>query len=97
MPELSPSQVFYILSLYIRFWRQRLLSESLPPLPDPYSHTALHPSLRTAGKVYVIALIDDAGRPYRHHHSLLQTLYPHSKGLDRAVVPDHEGPVDGIP
>ena len=23
-PELSPSQVFYILSLYIRFWRQRL-------------------------------------------------------------------------
>ncbi len=28
-PELSPSQVFYILSLYIRFWRQRLLSEGL--------------------------------------------------------------------
>ena len=32
-PELSPSQVFYILSLYIRFWRQRLLSESLPLSP----------------------------------------------------------------
>ena len=28
-PELSPSQVFYILSFYIRFWRQRLLSEGL--------------------------------------------------------------------
>lgn len=28
-PELSPSQVFYILSSYIRFWRQRLLSEPL--------------------------------------------------------------------
>lgn len=28
-PELSPSQIFYILSLYIRFWRQRLLSERL--------------------------------------------------------------------
>lgn len=32
-PELSPSQVFYILSLYIRFWRQRLLSERLPLSP----------------------------------------------------------------
>lgn len=28
-PELSPSQVFYILSLYLRFWQQRLLSERL--------------------------------------------------------------------
>ena len=40
-PELSPSQVFYILSLYIRFWRKP------PPLPGPCPHTALHPPLRT--------------------------------------------------
>lgn len=29
-PELSPSQVFYILSLYVRLWRQRLLAERIP-------------------------------------------------------------------
>ena len=28
-PELSPSQVWYILSLYIRCWRQRLVSEHI--------------------------------------------------------------------
>ena len=32
-PELSPSQVWYILSLYIRLWRQRLLSERIPLSP----------------------------------------------------------------
>ena len=42
-PELSPSQVFYILSLYIRFWRQRLLSESLPLSP---AHALTKPCIR---------------------------------------------------
>ena len=28
-PELSPSQAWYILSLYIRYWRQRLLDEHI--------------------------------------------------------------------
>ena len=46
-PELSPSQVFYILSLYIRFWRQRLLSESLPLSPAHALTKALHPLFRT--------------------------------------------------
>lgn len=45
-PELSPSQVFYILSLYIRFWRQRLLSESLPLSPV---HALTQPCLRLFG------------------------------------------------
>lgn len=44
-PELSPSQVFYILSLYIRFWRQRLLSESLSPI-----HTLTQPCIRLFGR-----------------------------------------------
>ncbi len=42
-PELTPSQVFYILSLYIRFWRQRLLSESLPLSPV---HALTQPCIR---------------------------------------------------
>lgn len=45
-PELSPSQVFYILSLYIRYWRQRLLSECL--LLSPV-HALTAPCLRLFG------------------------------------------------
>ena len=33
----------------------------------------------------------------RNHHQLLQTLYPDSQGQGREMVPDHEGPVDGLP
>ena len=49
-PELSPSQVFYILSLYIRFWRQRLLSERLP-LSPAYSLT--QPCIRLFGRQFM--------------------------------------------
>lgn len=47
-PELSPSQVFYILSLYIRLWRQRLLSEHIPLSP---ALTA--PCLRCFGRQFM--------------------------------------------
>ena len=49
-PELSPSQVFYILSLYIRFWRQRLLSESLPLSP---AHALTKPCIRLFGRQFM--------------------------------------------
>ena len=49
-PELSPSQVFYILSLYIRFWRQRLLSESLPLSP---AHALTQPCIRLFGRQFM--------------------------------------------
>lgn len=49
-PELSPSQVFYILSLYIRFWRQRLLSERL--LLSPL-HALTQGCLRLFGRQFM--------------------------------------------
>ena len=49
-PELSPSQVFYILSLYIRFWRQRLLSERLPLSPV---HALTQPCIRLFGRQFM--------------------------------------------
>lgn len=49
-PELSPSQVFYILSLYIRFWRQRLLSERLKLSP---AHALTQPCLRLFGRQFM--------------------------------------------
>lgn len=49
-PELSPSQVFYILSLYIRFWRQRLLSERLPLSP---AHALTQPCIRLFGRQFM--------------------------------------------
>lgn len=49
-PELSPSQVFYILSLYIRFWRQRLLSERLELSP---AHALTLPCLRLFGRQFM--------------------------------------------
>lgn len=49
-PELSPSQVFYILSLYIRLWRQRLLSERLPLSPV---QTLTQPCLRLFGRQFM--------------------------------------------
>lgn len=49
-PELSPSQVFYILSLYIRLWRQRLLSEHIPLSP---AHALTAPCLRCFGRQFM--------------------------------------------
>lgn len=49
-PELSPSQVFYILSLYIRFWRQRLLSERLPLSP---AHALTGSCIRLFGRQFM--------------------------------------------
>lgn len=49
-PELSPSQVFYILSLYIRLWRQRLLSENLPLSP---AHALTMPCIRLFGRQFM--------------------------------------------
>lgn len=49
-PELSPSQVWYILSLYIRFWRQRLLSGGIP-LSPVYALTV--PCLRCFGRQFM--------------------------------------------
>lgn len=49
-PELSPSQVFYILSLYIRFWRQRLLSERLELSP---AHALTQPCLHLFGRQFM--------------------------------------------
>ena len=49
-PELSPSQVFYILSLYIRFWRQRLLSERIPLSP---AHALAKPCIRLFGRQFM--------------------------------------------
>ena len=49
-PELSPSQVFYILSLYIRFWRQRILSERLKLTP---AHALTQPCLRLFGRQFM--------------------------------------------
>lgn len=49
-PELSPSQVFYILSLYIRLWRQRLLSERIS-LSPACALTA--PCLRCFGRQFM--------------------------------------------
>lgn len=49
-PELSPSQVFYILSLYIRFWRQRILSERLELSP---AHALTQPCLRLFGRQFM--------------------------------------------
>ena len=49
-PELSPSQVFYILSLYIRLWRQRLLSEHLPLSPV---HALTKPCIRLFGRQFM--------------------------------------------
>ncbi len=49
-PELSPSQVFYILSLYLRFWRQRLLSERLPLSP---AHALTQPCIRLFGRQFM--------------------------------------------
>lgn len=49
-PELSPSQVFYILSLYIRFWCQRLLSERLKLSP---AHALTQPCLRLFGRQFM--------------------------------------------
>lgn len=49
-PELSPSQVWYILSLYIRFWRQRLLSERIPLSP---AHALTAPCLRCFGRQFM--------------------------------------------
>ena len=49
-PELSPSQVFYILSLYIRLWRQRLLSERL--LLSPL-HALTQPCIRLFGRQFM--------------------------------------------
>lgn len=49
-PELSPSQVWYILSLYIRLWRQRLLSERIPLSP---AHALPAPCLRCFGRQFM--------------------------------------------
>ena len=49
-PELSPSQVFYILSLYIRLWRQRILSERIP-LSPAWALTV--PCLRCFGRQFM--------------------------------------------
>ena len=49
-PELSPSQIFYILSLYIRLWRQRLLSEHIPLSP---AHALTTPCLRCFGRQFM--------------------------------------------
>lgn len=49
-PELSPSQVWYILSLYIRFWRQRLLSEHIPLSP---AHALTAPCLLCFGRQFM--------------------------------------------
>ena len=49
-PELSPSQVWYILSLYIRLWRQRLLSERIPLSP---AHSLPVPCLRCFGRQFM--------------------------------------------
>ena len=49
-PELSPSQFFYILSLYIRLWRQRLLSENLPLSP---AHALTMPCIRLFGRQFM--------------------------------------------
>lgn len=49
-PELSPSQIFYILSLYIRFWRQRLLSERLLLSP---AHALTQPCIRLFGRQFL--------------------------------------------
>ena len=49
-PELSPSQVFYILSLYIRLWRQRLLSGRIPLSP---AHALTAPCLRCFGRQFM--------------------------------------------
>lgn len=49
-PELSPSQVWYILSLYIRLWRQRLLSERIPLSP---AHALAPPCLRCFGRQFM--------------------------------------------
>lgn len=49
-PELSPSQVFYILSLYIRFWRQRILGERLKLTP---AHALTQPCLRLFGRQFM--------------------------------------------
>lgn len=49
-PELSPSQIFYILSLYIRFWRQRLLSERLVLSPI---HALTQPCIRLFGRQFM--------------------------------------------
>ena len=48
-PELSPSQVFYIRSLFIRFWRQRLLSESLPLCPSAPPMPSHSPASASSG------------------------------------------------
>ncbi len=49
-PEISPSQVFYILSLYIRFWRQRLLSEGLLLYP---LHALTQACIRLFGRQFM--------------------------------------------
>lgn len=49
-PELSPSQVFYILSLYIRFWHQRILSGRLKPTQ---AHALTQPCLRLFGRQFM--------------------------------------------
>jgi hypothetical protein len=49
-PELSPSQVFYIFSLYICLWRQRLLSEHIPLSP---AHALTAPCLRCFGRQFM--------------------------------------------
>lgn len=49
-PELSPSQIYYILSLYIRFWRQRLISECL--LLSPL-HALTQPCIRLFGRQFM--------------------------------------------
>lgn len=49
-PELSPSQVWYILSLYIHLWRQRLLSEDIPLAP---AHALTAPCLRCFGRQFM--------------------------------------------
>lgn len=49
-PELSPSRIWYILSLYIRFWRQRLLSERIPLSP---AHALTAPCLLCFGRQFM--------------------------------------------
>lgn len=49
-PELSLSQVWYILSLYIRFWRQRLLSERISLSP---AHALTAPCLHCFGRQFM--------------------------------------------
>lgn len=49
-PELSPSQVFYILSLYIRYWQQRILSENLPLSPV---HALTQSCIRLFGRQFM--------------------------------------------